>query len=263
MCTDTWSELPANSPRALLGASALVNGDRVVFVGGVCKAIFDGFCAEQALAAEEAQRQHLTQAYLSEDPAAYAFSPEVFAFQPTDNTWRELGRVPGAPVVGAALATTGNVLVLLGGELKPGLRSRANWQAQISDEGLTWEAMPELPPGPSEALQEGLAGAFAGYSHGVLLLAGGTNFPGAQARFAGGHRYAHQGMSKTWRDDIWAYVNGAWQWAGRLPQGRAHGLCLGDGEQLLLLGGEAAGGTALASCIALEWDGAKARVSHG
>ena len=263
VCNNTWSELPSGSPQALLGASALVNGDRVVFVGGVCKAIFDGFCAEQALAADEAQRQHLTQAYLSEDPAAYAFSPEVFAFKPTDNTWRELGRVPGAPVVGAALATTSNALVLLGGELKPGLRSRANWRAHLGDEALTWQAMPELPPGPSEALQEGLAGAFAGYSHGVLLLAGGTNFPGAQARFARGHRYAHQGMSKTWRDDIWAYVNGAWQWAGRLPQGRAHGLCLGDGEQLQLLGGEAAGGTALASCIALEWDGAKARVSHG
>lgn len=260
---DTWSKLPVDSPRALLGAAALVAGDRVVFVGGICKAVFDGFFAEQALAADEAQRQRLTHAYLGADIASYKFSSEVCAFSPTENTWRELGRVPGAPVVGAALASCGNTLALIGGELKPGLRSRTNWQAHLGEEALTWQAMPELPPGPSEALQEGLAGAFAGYSHGVLLLAGGSNFPGAQTRFAAGHHYAHEGLCKTWRDDIWACVNGVWQWAGRLPQGRAHGLCLGDGKQLLMLGGEATAGTALASCIALEWDGAKARVSHG
>lgn len=260
---DTWSKLPVDSPRALLGAAALVNGDRVVFVGGICKAVFDGFFAELALATDEAQRQRVTHAYLGADIASYKFSSEVCAFSPTENTWRELGRVPGTPVVGAALASCSNTLALMGGELKPGLRSRANWQAHLGNEALTWQAMPELPPGPSEALQEGLAGAFAGYSHGVLLLAGGSNFPGAQKRFAAGHHYAHEGLCKTWRDDIWACVNGVWQWAGRLPQGRAHGLCLGDGKQLLMLGGEATAGTALASCIALEWDGAKARVSHG
>lgn len=261
--SDAWSQLPGDSPHALLGAAALVNRDRAVFVGGVSKVVFDGFFAEQALTADEQERQRLTRIYLGAGAASYDFNPEVHAFSPVENAWHRLGLAPGAPVVGAALAASDDGFVLLGGELKPGLRSRTNWRARICGDGLDWAAMPELPALPGEAIQEGLAGAFAGYSHGVLLLAGGTNFPGAQARYAAGHHYAHEGLSKTWRDDIWALADGRWQWAGRLPQGRAHGLGLDAGERLLILGGEGAGGTELASCLALEWDGAMVRVSHG
>ena len=54
---------------------------------------------------------------------------------------------------------------------------------------LVWKELPELPPAPGQAIQPGLAGAFAGVckdpdgvNDDALIVAGGANFPDYQVK---------------------------------------------------------------------------------
>ena len=111
--------------------------------------------------------------------------------------------------------------------------------------------------------QEGLAGAYAGFSNGALLVAGGANFPGARQRYHAGHLYAHEGLTKTWHDQIYALVDDQWHLAGRLPCSMAYGLAFELPEGVLLVGGELQGGAATAAVHLMRWDGEAVRFGGG
>jgi SSS family transporter len=90
----------------------------------------------------------------------------------------------------------------------------------------------ELPPIPDAT---GLAGAFAGVSNGALIIAGGSNFPGA-APWSGG--------TKAWYDRIYVLEQpgGQWKEAGRLPRPLGYGVSISWKDALVCLGGNNAGG---------------------
>jgi N-acetylneuraminic acid mutarotase len=58
---------------------------------------------------------------------------------------------------------------------------------------LRYRPLPDLPPQQGQP-NPGVAGAFAGVSHGALLLAGGANFPNG---------YPWQGGTKVWQPAIY------------------------------------------------------------
>ena len=60
---------------------------------------------------------------------------------------------------------------------------------------ITWSELTRLPAPDKKQTQLGVAGAFTGISNGVLLIAGGANFP---------HGMPWQGGKKTYRNDIYA-----------------------------------------------------------
>lgn len=78
---------------------------------------------------------------------------------------------------------------------------------------------------------DGWAGAYAGSSNGVLLIAGGSKFPGEQ-------RPWNQGV-KHWTDKIFAlqHRDSAWQQVGLLPQSMGYGVSLAYGNNILCIGG--------------------------
>jgi len=91
--------------------------------------------------------------------------------------------------------------------------------------------LPELPsidgkPNP------GVAGAFAGISHGALLLAGGANFPNG---------YPWQNGRKAWQSAVYVLSEPGksthWQSAGTLPGPLAYGASVSWNEQLICIGG--------------------------
>lgn len=84
--------------------------------------------------------------------------------------------------------------------------------------------LPDLPE------KEGVAGAFAGVSHGTLLLAGGANFP---------DRKPWEGGTKIWHDTVYVLENKTnhWKVAGRLPQALAYGVSTTYGDGVLMVGG--------------------------
>jgi N-acetylneuraminate epimerase len=260
--TNQWAKLPTRSPLGLLGAAAVsLDGRRVLFFGGVNKAIFDGFFVDTASAADAAQKDKIGAAYFGGRPQDYLFTADVLSYTPATNGWQSLGKVPHAPTVGAGVAVKGNEVTLVNGELKPGLRSYEVKRATVNGADVKWTPVANLSPGKSHPVQDGVAGAFAGYSQGTLLVAGGANFPGSWGQFRQGRNYAHEGLTKTWQSDIFALVNGQWRVAGQLPRALGYGLSFEVDDGLLLVGGEEQGGKPTASVLKLKWDGDAVRIS--
>lgn len=103
---------------------------------------------------------------------------------------------------------------------------------------LTFKAYPQQPEtffSWKEAAQlpdkDGLAGSYAGVSNGVLIIAGGANFPGNTRPWSGG--------IKTWHDSVWVMETpgGEWKAAGTLPRPMGYGVSLTANNALICLGG--------------------------
>jgi N-acetylneuraminic acid mutarotase len=87
-----------------------------------------------------------------------------------------------------------------------------------------WNALPPVPQ------KLGVAGAFAGTHNGVLLFAGGANFP---------DKMPWDGGKKTFHDEIYVLEtpNGTWKQVGKLPRPLAYGLGVSTKDGLLCIGG--------------------------
>lgn len=89
---------------------------------------------------------------------------------------------------------------------------------------LHWSQLPPLPD------RLGVAGAFAGVSDSVLLVAGGANFP---------DKMPWEGGKKIWHDTVYALdnTNGAWRVGGQLPRPLGYGVSLSTKDGVLCIGG--------------------------
>lgn len=107
--------------------------------------------------------------------------------------------------------------------------------------GGAWEQLPALP----DAL--GMAAPFAGVSGGVLMVAGGANFPDGMP---------WEGGKKVWHERVWVYVpaEGKWRAAGRLPRPLAYGVSVSVNGLILGIGGSDAE-RHHAGVLAWEWRG--------
>jgi len=233
--TDSWSELAARLPVGMLGASAATVGCSIYIFGGYSKPQFDQLfraCAE----ADPAQQSDILHAFMDRRVEEFGWNDHVWKFDTRDESWHDLAKVAYPPNCGSGIVVDDAEIWLVSGEVKPGLRTAAIRHVSVDDGQLLWHAEQELPA--LQQIQEGVAAAFAGKCGGVKLLAGGCNFVGAREHYQAGKKYAHQGLSKLWRDEIYVLRNGKWELAGRLPQGRANGLAFEVGQDLLLVGGD-------------------------
>jgi SSS family transporter len=99
-----------------------------------------------------------------------------------------------------------------------------------SGEVLAWRQLPALPD------PQGWGGPFAGVAGGVLVVAGGANFPKG---------LPWEGGAKAWYDRIYTLESpqGRWQpCATRLPRPLAYGISLNWREGMICLGGSDAAG---------------------
>lgn len=259
--TGAWQTLPS-APRGLLGASACVlPSGPLAFFGGVNPDVFRAYTSLlQRVTGQEDATAALTRQYLSQPCDAYRFPAGVVGYDVQQGHWLDLGEGPVAGCAGSALVVQGDVLTLIHGEVKPGLRGTAIWHIHDDGDSLDWHEAPSS--GPEGGLgEDGFAGAYAGDVQGTLLLAGGANFPGARARYTAGHRYAHEGLTKTWHDGIYALQGTRWQRVGQLPQGMGYGVSFALQDSLLLVGGEVQGGGATDAVLRLQWDGVAGRVN--
>jgi N-acetylneuraminate epimerase len=107
--------------------------------------------------------------------------------------------------------------------------------------GDAWRNYPAFPLSP------GVAAAMAGVHDGVLIAAGGANFPDRPPW--------ENGVKKTY-DEIYALPPGAAEWktVGRLPEPRAYAAVVSVPQGVLAVGGENASGVFHDSLL-LSWDG--------
>ncbi len=113
-------------------------------------------------------------------------------------------------------------------------------------QSLVWRQLPPIPDA------EGFAGSFAGVSGGVLVVAGGTNFPD-QPPSAGG--------AKRWYDTIFALETPTsnWRVVGKLPGPLGYGVSITTPEGIVCIGGSDAQ-RHYAKCFVLRWTAGTATV---
>lgn len=261
---DRWTRLDAETPVGLLGASAhALDEDRIAMFGGYNKGLFDAYLRNLNSidkATEPDLHQALVDGYMGMKPAEYRWNGRVLVYRISTSTWSDAGENPWA-TTGSALVADADRITLINGEIKPGLRSPDLRQVTLANEAAQWSRLPPLPAPEGAARQEGLAGAFAGFSNGALLVAGGVNFPGAWANAEAGYWYAHKGLTKTWRREVYSMVGGVWRVAGHLPHGLAYGASFETDEGVLIVGGEDGDMAPRRELHLIRWDGAQAVVA--
>jgi len=98
---------------------------------------------------------------------------------------------------------------------------------------VEWEKVTELPSKDGRS-HPGLAGCFAGHHQGVLLIAGGANFP---------NEVPWKGGVKTWYDEIYILQkdgNNQFSWSAsslKLPYPLAYGVSVSTGKGVVCVGG--------------------------
>lgn len=255
---NTWEKLPTSSPIGVVGTSAVDYQDKILLSGGVNKRIFDGIFEALALAGGDKIKQNSAlNSYFNQPAKDYFFNQTVAAYDPEKNVWENWGNTPFSGRAGASLTVNADTLLLVNGEIKPGLRTADAAKGKINKGNISWQDLPKLIPNKGENIQEGLAGAYAGYSNGHYLIAGGANFPGSTKQYQSGEFYAHKGHKKVFQKTIFSLDNNQWKIVGELPEGMGYGVTLPYKDELLLVGGELANGKASAKIYHLSYkDGA-------
>ena len=125
-------------------------------------------------------------------------------------------------------------------------RTALVWLSLVGAPGSGHAAPEPLPPLPD---QEGFAGAFAGTTHGSLIVAGGANFP---------DKKPWEGGAKVWTDRVFVLEqpSGEWKRAGKLPRALGYGVSVTYRNRVVCAGGSDATGH-YADCFALEWKDGK------
>ncbi|SUO95102.1 N-acetylneuraminate epimerase precursor [Suttonella ornithocola] len=183
----TWKKLLTRSPLGLVGTVAATKGDKIYFIGGSNLSIFNGYFQDYTAAGkDEAKQKSVMTAYFNQRPQDYFFNTQLFSYEPSQNRWYNEGALPFSGRAGAAVAAEGDTLIVANGEVKPGLRTAEAARATFTDKGISWQALPNLPNSATDVPQEGLAGAYSGFSNDYYLIAGGANFPGARQQFESG-----------------------------------------------------------------------------
>lgn len=130
------------------------------------------------------------------------------------------------------------------------------WAGQAVAVAQTRLRSTDLPPLPMQQGKPnpGVAGAFAGISHGVLLVAGGANFPNG---------YPWQGGTKVWHSTVYALVKQGrsydWQTVQPLSRPVGYGASAVWQNQVICVGGNDAS-RRYADVFTLIWDGAAGRL---
>ena len=112
-----------------------------------------------------------------------------------------------------------------------------------------WRQLPSYPR------EKGVAGVLAGHHDGVLIAAGGANFPD-QPPWEGGKK-------KTYADiQVWRPGEQTWRSAGELPEPRGYAAVISAPAGVLAIGGENAE-RVFTDSLWLRWDGHQAHTSVG
>jgi len=110
-----------------------------------------------------------------------------------------------------------------------GLDGHSLLNAEGENDVLKWTKLPNLPD------KEGFASMFAGVQNGILIVAGGANFP---------DKRPWEGGTKIWYDTVFALEkpDGAWKTIGKLPRPLGYGVTVSTKDGLICIGGSDASG---------------------
>lgn len=253
---DSWNKLNTTVPVGLLGASAsAMPSGELIFFGGYCKETFDTFVARFSSVdpkSEPEKHQSLLNEFMSRPVFGYGWNGDIWAYDVVSNQWSILAQNPFAANCGSGVVQQGEIVTLIEGEIKPGLRSLQTKQFDLSSlTNITSKLCASIYDVDSH--HEGLAGHYAGLVSNQILAVGGAYFVGSQKNFNNHQWYTHKGLTKHYSNSIWRFDGIRWHQEGALPQGVAYGVAISVDNKMYILGGENKFGTAQTRCYALSW----------
>lgn len=123
--TGQWREIGGGPDgQTFVGASAAVVDGKLAVIGGVDNEVFAWGISVSS--PEERYR------YMTMEPADYHFNRNLRIFDPQTESWSMAGENEALALAGAGFASDGSCLYVLGGELKPGVRTPKVWKLKIN-----------------------------------------------------------------------------------------------------------------------------------
>lgn len=101
------------------GASLAVANGKAVVIGGVDKEIFT-----RGLKATGKDKE----AYLTMEPSGYRFNRNIWVFDPGSESWKSAGKSEETALAGAGITVMDGCIYIIGGEIKPGVRTPESWK---------------------------------------------------------------------------------------------------------------------------------------
>ncbi|MGR5294268.1 YjhT family mutarotase [Vibrio mediterranei] len=250
--TQTWSKLDTTIPVGLLGASATsISDHQLIFIGGYCKETFDSLFAKISNASSATDERFILDSFMSQPIEAYGWNPHIWTFDTRTLRWSKLADNPYLPNCGAGLIVKDQQILLIEGEIKPGLRSLETKRFQIKANGsVECDLLHTIVQ--NEPKHEGIAGGFVGLIDNIPTVAGGAFFVGSQQRFQQGHLFSHQGLVKHHSNAIWQLSDSQWNKVGHLADGKAYGVSVSLDKGIAILGGENQQGQAVTDCFIIS-----------
>lgn len=251
---DSWERVNTEAPVGLTGHTGTnINSNTALIIGGVNKDIFDKYLLDiENNKDNEKAKNTIIKQYFDKPAEDYRFNKTVLIYNAKENKWGSPGELPFNATAGSSLVNKDNQIILINGEIKPGLRTDSVHYAVLENAKIRWISSDALPPLPGDRYQEGLAGAFSGVSNGVLLVAGGANFPGAKENYLNHKYYSHEGLKKTWHDEVYGLQEGQWKYLGKMAQPGGYGVSINYGNDIYLLGGENNQGKPISSVTTIK-----------
>lgn len=256
---DSWEQVNTEAPIGLAGhAGVAVDSNNALIIGGVNKEIFDKYLLDYEKNKDnESAKNEVVQEYFNKPAKDYHFNKKAFIYSAKENKWDNAGELPSFGTAGSALVNKDKKIIVINGEIKPGLRTDIVNHATLDNNKLKWLSSSTLPPLSGDKYQEGLAGAFSGISNGVLLVAGGANFPGAKENYQKNKYYSHEGLTKTWHDEVYGLQDGKWRYLGDITQPSGYGISVNYDNDIYLLGGENSQGKPISSVTTIKMENGK------
>jgi cyclically-permuted mutarotase family protein len=136
--TSTWQTIPSipilqSKQQSLSGAASIkINTQQTLFLGGFNKKTWDDWLTlYHRIKGTDAEKAAKIQ-YFSQLPQNFNWNREGFLFDSSTQTWSNLGETPFLPNCGAAIQQWQNNIVLINGEIMPGVRTATVKMAHIT-----------------------------------------------------------------------------------------------------------------------------------
>jgi len=123
---------------SLIGAAAIkVGAQQTLFLGGYNKKTWDDWLKTYQNVKGTKQEKNAKVNFFSQQPLRFNWNKDALLFDSSNQTWTNLGEAPFLPNCGAVIEHWQNGIVLINGEIKPGVRTASVKMAFFKDKKLT------------------------------------------------------------------------------------------------------------------------------
>lgn len=120
-----------NKEISLYGASSVkLNDKEMLVIGGFNKTVYDN-AVKNLNTLKGKELEDFRKIYFKLDPYEYNWNKEILIYNADTNSFRSIGKVPFDAPCGAGLIKDGDNLILINGEIKPGVRTNSIFVGNI------------------------------------------------------------------------------------------------------------------------------------